>query len=331
MSEASAGWTDPPHCRFEIAAPRHFVYPAILLLLSEKPRHGYRLVEPLGAMGFGPADRASVYRALADLERDGLLESWDAEPTAGATRHVYALTAEGRRVMDHWMGILTDERDRLTAVVERYALLDTAALRAGPAPVQLRDAPVRLPQPRSVHTADEAAEPGWPADVGRGFRVVEEQSAIMIRARSNVGAIDFGTTGLRGRITAEVRDGAVVSAHGRVEVDIAALTSGNSLYDAELRRRVDARAFPVAAVDLEEAWPLGVDGRAEVVGQLTFHGVNVKLDGAVGVTVVNDDRLVVTGERVIDIREFQLEAPTLMMLRIYPDVQVLLHLEAVAE
>ena len=68
----------------------------------------------------------------------------------------------------------------------------------------------------------------------------------------------------------------------------------------------------------------------EVVGRLTFHGVGVKLDGTVGATVINDDRLLVTGERVIDIREFQLEAPTLLMLRIYPDVHVLLHLEATA-
>jgi polyisoprenoid-binding protein YceI len=115
-----------------------------------------------------------------------------------------------------------------------------------------------------------------------------------------------------------------------VEVDVSGLTSGNALYDAELRRRVDARAFPHAAVDLEEAWPLGAEGRVEVIGQLTFHGVSVKLDGTVGVSLVNEDRLVVTGERVIDIREFQLEAPTLLMLRIYPDVQVFLHLEASA-
>jgi PadR family transcriptional regulator PadR len=332
MSEVPADWIDPPHCRFELAPPRHFVYPAILLLLSEKPRHGYRLVEPLGAMGFGPADRPSVYRALGDLERDGLLESWDAEPTAGATRHVYALTETGRRALDHWMAILADERDRLAAVVERYALLDTTPPpRTAAAQAQVRGAPVRRPERPLAHGADDGAETGWLADDGRRYTVVQDQSAIMIRARSNVGAIEFGTTALRGSITAELRDGVVLSAHGRVEVEVASLTSGNSLYDAELRRRVDARTFPHAAVELEEAWPLGVEGRMEVVGQLTFHGVGVKLDGAVGVTVVNEDRLVVTGDRVIDIREFQVEAPTLMMLRIYPDVQVLLHLEACAD
>jgi DNA-binding PadR family transcriptional regulator/polyisoprenoid-binding protein YceI len=328
---SSSGWTDPPHCRFELAPPRNFLYPAVLLLLSEKPRHGYRLVEPLGALGFGPADRPTVYRALADLERDGLLESWDAEPAAGATRHVYALTAVGRRALDHWMGVLAVERDRLSAVVERYALLDhTPAPPAARAQPHLLAAPVHGPEHARPHTTDAEVHDERPAAEARTFSVVEDQSAIMIRARSSVGTIEFGTTGLRGDIVAELRDGAVASARGRVEVDVAGLTSGNSLYDAELRRRVDARAFPHAAVELDEAHPLGTDGHVDVAGQLTFHGVSVKLDGSVGVSVVNDDRLVVTGERVIDIREFHLEAPTLLMLRIYPDVQVFLHLEASA-
>jgi hypothetical protein len=50
----------------------------------------------------------------------------------------------------------------------------------------------------------------------------------------------------------------------------------------------------------------------------------------VGVTVLGTQRLVVSGEKVIDIRDFQLAAPTMLMLRIYPDVRVFLHLEAEA-
>ena len=33
---------------------------------------------------------------------------------------------------------------------------------------------------------------------------------------------------------------------GRLEIDVAGLRSGNSLYDAELLRRIDARRFPTA-------------------------------------------------------------------------------------
>ncbi len=80
----------------------------------------------------------------------------------------------------------------------------------------------------------------------------------MIRARSNVGAIDFGTTGMRGTVEAAVRDSAldpVAGVHGRLEVDVAELTSGNSLYDAELMHRVHARMFPVAVVELDAITP----------------------------------------------------------------------------
>lgn len=343
QSSASAGWNDPPHCRFELAPPRHFAYPAILLLLSEKPRHGYRLIDPLSDLGFGPADRPTVYRALADLERDGLLESWDAEPKAGATRHVYALTEAGRATLDRWMQILGDERDRLHAVLDRYALLDQPpSIPSKPAdepppgwpppPVHLTGRAVPEDPTANPRGENPAAAGDDRAATATTFEVVPEQSAIMIRARSNVGTIEFGTTGLRGRLEAVLREGSLVAqsrVSGRFEVDIAELTSGNPLYDAELRRRVDARAYPVAVLELDDARPLSAD-RFEVGGRLTFHGASSALDGAVGVTVLGAQRLVVSGEKVIDIRDFQLAAPTMLMLRIYPDVRVFLHLEAEA-
>lgn len=115
---------EPGRCRFEIAAPRHFLYPSLLLLLAEEPRHGYRLVDSLLRLGFGPVDRPSIYRALAELEGDGLLHSWEAESTAGSTRQVYGVTEEGLRTLSRWMGVVTDERAALDAVLKRYDNLD---------------------------------------------------------------------------------------------------------------------------------------------------------------------------------------------------------------
>src|SRR4051794_33333862 len=62
--------------RFELAPPRRFVLPAILLLLSEQPGYGYSLEKDLQEFRFGRIDRPTVYRALAQLEADGLVESW---------------------------------------------------------------------------------------------------------------------------------------------------------------------------------------------------------------------------------------------------------------
>ena len=64
-------------------------------------------------------------------------------------------------------------------------------------------------------------------------------------------------------------------------------------------------------------------------GEATFHGVTRRLHGTVAVAAAGDDRLVITGEQMFDIRDFDIASPTVLMLRIYPDVVVQLHLEAV--
>ena len=108
------------HCHFEVAAPRHFLFPALLLLLAEEPRHGYRLVDSLLRLGFGPVDRPSIYRALGDLESDGLLHSWEASSTAGSTRQVYGVTVDGLHMLNRWMDVVAEESAALEAVLKRY-------------------------------------------------------------------------------------------------------------------------------------------------------------------------------------------------------------------
>jgi PadR family transcriptional regulator AphA len=316
------------------------VYPAILLLLSEKPRHGYRLLDPIAGLGLGGVDRPSVYRALADLERDGLVAKWDAEPKAGATRHVYAVTEAGRQALEHWMGVLATERDELDRVVERYALLSHPRL---PARAEAPSAPEAEWPVRRLPSSERSAPPTRADGMARvvaldpsptRFVVDPDLSAILIRARSNVGTIEFGTTGVRGQVDAAVRDGGVIGSAAvtaRLEVDVANLTSGNSLYDAELMHRVHARLFPEAVVELDQAEQLGSGDRFQIGGRLTFHGVTAPLDGTVSVAVLGHNKLVVTGEKVIDIRDFEIAAPTMLMLKIYPDVRVFLHVEARTE
>lgn len=107
-------------CHYELTAPRHFSYPALLLLVAEEPQHGYRLVQSYRDLGYGPVSRPSVYRALADLEHDGLLDSWPAEPIAGSTRHVYGITEAGSGRLRRWMGVIGRERDVLDRILDRF-------------------------------------------------------------------------------------------------------------------------------------------------------------------------------------------------------------------
>ena len=111
--------------RFELAPPRRFILPAILLLLSERPGYGYGLVPRLEEFRFGHVDRPAAYQALAQLEQDGLVEVCSESPTAGTSRRVYRVTALGERVLRVWMGVIKDEHDYLGQVLRRYQATGT--------------------------------------------------------------------------------------------------------------------------------------------------------------------------------------------------------------
>jgi hypothetical protein len=95
-----------------------------------------------------------------------------------------------------------------------------------------------------------------------------------------------------------------------------------------LLRRVDARLFPRAVVELRDASPVGATGRYHVEGMLTFHGVTRSMAGTVAVSFPHPGRIVIEGEQVLDMRHFEITPPAVAMLRIYPEVRVQLHLEA---
>jgi polyisoprenoid-binding protein YceI len=163
------------------------------------------------------------------------------------------------------------------------------------------------------------------------FRVESDESAVLIEARSNVGPITFGATGIEGVIELTLADHAIDVDHepaARLSVRLDSLRSGNALYDAELLRRVDARKHPVTSVNLREAVRIGQSSRYQVTGDLTFHGLTRSMSGTVAAVVGEDGKITVVGEHVFDIRDFDITAPSVLMLRIYPDVRVQLQLVA---
>ena len=115
-----------------------------------------------------------------------------------------------------------------------------------------------------------------------------------------------------------------------LEIAVTELRSGNGLYDAELLRRIDARRHPVVALHLLDCTPVGAPDRYHVRGEITFHGATRPIEGSVGVALTPEGRLVVSGEQAFDIRDFDVAVPTVLMLRIYPDVVVQLQVEAEA-
>src|SRR6185503_18994271 len=86
------------HARVE-----RFVEPSLLLLLRERPLHGYELIERLPEVaGEGRIDVGNLYRLLRSLEAEGLVSSeWSAE-LPGPAKRTYELTDEGRLLLDRW-------------------------------------------------------------------------------------------------------------------------------------------------------------------------------------------------------------------------------------
>lgn len=168
----------------------------------------------------------------------------------------------------------------------------------------------------------------------RRFEVVPGRSALLVEARSSTGPIGFGTLSLAGWVVVALLESVIDLSEApcaRVEVDLSSLRSGNAVYDAELLRRIDVRRFPRAAVESTGAAAIAGDGRYLLEGDVTFHGVTRRLRGAVDARVTSGgDELIVDGDQVVDVRDFGLAPPALLMLTVYPVVQVRLHLVAAA-
>ena len=154
---------------------------------------------------------------------------------------------------------------------------------------------------------------------------------MLIEARSTVGPITFGALGITGFIDCHVGDGALrpdAGTHAHLTIALDQLRSGNGLYDAELLRRIDARRFPTASLELLGCVPIGQGNRYRLDGQIDLHGATRPLHGSVTAALTNPDSLTVSGEQDFDIRDFDIAIPTLLMFRIYPDVTVRLQIEA---
>lgn len=120
---------------------RNLLHPLLLLLVFERPGHGYDLIERLEALGVTDVDAGHVYRVLRSLERNALVQSGWVPSQAGPARRRYELTAKGHDHLSDWVIRLTQLED----------LIQTCLSRMASAPVQLPDAAVTGPTDRRRH------------------------------------------------------------------------------------------------------------------------------------------------------------------------------------
>jgi PadR family transcriptional regulator, regulatory protein PadR len=118
----AARWGRGPLADWRVRARiERFAEPALLLLLRERPTHGYELLERLGELSPGErVDMGNLYRVLRALEEDGLVSSeWNAD-LPGPAKRTYELTPAGVQVLDDWAAALSRSRDRIDAFLRRY-------------------------------------------------------------------------------------------------------------------------------------------------------------------------------------------------------------------
>jgi hypothetical protein len=152
------------------------------------------------------------------------------------------------------------------------------------------------------------------------------RSCVWVDARSSLHPINTETRGLEGWVEAAAHpDGSLNLGQpvvGRLELPVDRLSSGNQLYDRELKRRIDARRYPLIEGEIT-----GVSATADpttylVAGDLTFHGKTRHFEHDMTISVRNDSDIDLTGSYVFDIREFGMKPPSMLMLKVYPEVSV---------
>ena len=157
------------------------------------------------------------------------------------------------------------------------------------------------------------------------YRIRSDRSQVWIEARSSLHPIHGEGKGLEGVVEAAVTDGRL-DLNGdtliRLELPVDQLKSGKAMEDAELLRRVDARKFPTIRGVTTEVKEINA-GRYRVSGDLTFHGVTRAVEGEVSVSMPDGDKtIVLEGEQTFDIRDFGVQPPKILMLKVHPDVKV---------
>jgi hypothetical protein len=149
---------------------------------------------------------------------------------------------------------------------------------------------------------------------------------VSINARSNVHPIHSTTSGLEGFVDLEVApDGAIdldIKPAAQVSLAVRRLSSGNSLEDREMQRRIDGRRYPTISGVLEAIERANSDSCYRVTGTVTFRGKARRHQDEMSIRHLDSDTVTLAGQSGFDIRDFGMEPPRFLMLKVDPQVQV---------
>jgi polyisoprenoid-binding protein YceI len=151
------------------------------------------------------------------------------------------------------------------------------------------------------------------------------RSQVWIDARSSVHPIHSSTSGLEGYVEIDFEPTGVVDLGrppaGRLSLAVDRLRSGNRLEDRELQKRIDAKRFPLIEGVLTSMRP-AESGGFLVSGDVTFRGMSRSHQDMMEIVPIDDRSIRLTGSSRFDIRDYGMEPPKVLMLKVEPEVVV---------
>ena len=109
-------------CSCKNARTSRFLIPALLLVLSEKPSHGYELTEKYTGFGFtvSGSDPGAVYRTLKLLDSDKFIRSKWKTDEPGPAKKIYSITDKGSKLLSSWAMEIKERKKTLEFFLKRY-------------------------------------------------------------------------------------------------------------------------------------------------------------------------------------------------------------------
>jgi polyisoprenoid-binding protein YceI len=154
------------------------------------------------------------------------------------------------------------------------------------------------------------------------FVVVPDASQLVANAHSSIHSFTYRAP-LSGAIDAGTVDSGFdlgTPITGSLEVDLDLLKGDDPHTDSEMHRRVETHRYPKAKATITDVSANGGDGY-RVGGSLTLHGRTQPLEGDATVSL-DGDRIHAVGTIEVDVRDFEIKPPSLLILRVHPVVTI---------
>jgi polyisoprenoid-binding protein YceI len=163
------------------------------------------------------------------------------------------------------------------------------------------------------------------------FRVNTSRSTVRVGLRVNLHPSHIDANALSGVIDCEVDDQGKPRLDqpysAEVSLPVDAIKSGNGLQDREMRRRFDAGRYPTITARVIKGEALEGDGHYRAIAQLTLHGQTREITGEIQLHV-DGTTMTIDGQQVINVKDFGIDPPRLIILKVEPDVDLTVHIVA---